>query len=341
MITVEKNISIKEFTTFRLECIVSHFVTISTSEDLAEALDYADAHNLSVYILGGGSNMLFSKPKLDGLVIKITITGYTITKETDTTVSVEVGAGESWDLFVEQMVGRGYAGIEALSFIPGTVGATPVQNVGAYGVEVGDVIESVTVYNTQISTLETLSSDACQFSYRDSIFKKDVGKKYIIVAVVYILKKQLENIIPQYPGVMQYFTETQKTAPLQKIRDTIITIRTQKLPHPDVISSCGSFFKNPFITKIQAEHIREKYPNAIIHETDTGMYKIGAGWLIDTVGLKGRDFGTISVYPHNALVLVNTHNTATFADLQTTVEYIQKAVYNLFEITLEMEPIVI
>lgn len=341
MIHVDKNISIKEFTTFRLECIASHFVSVSSVSQLIEALEYAKKEHLTIYVLGGGSNILFSKPSFEGLIIKMDITGHQIEKETDTAVLVDVGAGESWDLFVENMVNSGYRGVEALSFIPGTVGATPVQNVGAYGVEVKDVIDSVKVYNTDTASIEVLKNEDCLFSYRDSIFKKDIGKKYIILSVLFLLEKNKKGNIPKYPGVINYFEPDQQEALLEKIREVIITIRTQKLPHPKVISSCGSFFKNPIITKNQRDAILATHPQAVLYDVGDEMYKIGAGWLIDTAGLKGKDFGTISIYPHNALVVVNTHNNATYEELQNAVEYIQTEIYKLFGITLEMEPIII
>lgn len=333
---VQENISLASYSTFRMGGTVRYFVELTDEEDIPEIVAYVKEKRIPLVVLGGGSNTLFMNDRLDALVLKIHIQGYRW-DETGEDVEVTVGAGVVWDDFVEQSVLRGLSGIEALSRIPGTVGGTPVQNVGAYGQEVKDTIVSVRAYDTEKDELITFTSDMCAFSYRDSIFKH-FPNRYIITAVTFKLSKKMPQT-PNYPGVAKYFEEHGIQNPnLEDIRQAISAIRQTKLPDPQNIASVGSFFKNPFISREQAEELKSTYSNAVLFPIDEQTVKVGAGWLIDTLGLKGQTFGNLSLYPANALVIVNDGN-ATGEELKALVAHIRQLVKSTFGIDIEPEPL--
>jgi UDP-N-acetylmuramate dehydrogenase len=334
--TILEHVSIASYSTFRMGGTVRYFTEITHEKDIPEVLAFAKDHQLAVIVLGGGSNTLFLNDNLDVLVIKIQIKGYTWDESTSSVV-VTVGAGEVWDDFVKETVRRGLSGIEALSLIPGSVGGTPVQNVGAYGQEVKNSIISVRAFDMKLGEIVTFTNEMCLFAYRDSIFKH-FPNRYIITSVVFVLSKQVPAI-PNYPGVSRYF-ETHKIdhPSLEDIRTAICTIRQMKLPDPKEIASVGSFFKNPFISTHQAEELKKQYPNAVLFPVDENTTKVGAGWLIDALGLKGKVFGNLSLYPANALVIVNNGN-ATGEELKNLVSHIQKLVKSTFHIDIEPEPV--
>lgn len=291
------------------------------------------------FVLGGGSNCIFPENDIFTIVIRMDDTESTphILEETDTYVRIKAWAGISWDAFVADMVARGFSGIEALSAIPGTVGATPIQNVGAYGTEVKDVIETVEVFDTQTRKFTTLANSECLFAYRDSLFKKPEGRKYVVTNVIFKLSKNTPKA-PNYPGVADYFKEIGVTDPtLVDIRSAICAIRARKLPDPKEIASVGSFFKNPIIPKEQADTLKEKYPTLAVFPVSDTESKVGAGSMIDTMGWKGKSFGRIGIYEHNALVLTNLGG-ATHTELDDVVNQIKQKVQETYGITLEMEP---
>jgi len=334
--TILEHVSIASYSTFRMGGTVRYFTEITHEKDIPEVLAFAKDHQLAVIVLGGGSNTLFLNDNLDVLVIKIQIKGYTWDESTSSVV-VTVGAGEVWDDFVKETVRRGLSGIEALSLIPGSVGGTPVQNVGAYGQEVKNSIISVRAFDMKLGEIVTFTNEMCLFAYRDSIFKH-FPNRYIITSVVFVLSKQVPAI-PNYPGVSRYFEKHKIDHPsLEDIRTAICTIRQMKLPDPKEIASVGSFFKNPFISTHQAEELKKQYPNAVLFPVDENTTKVGAGWLIDALGLKGKVFGNLSLYPANALVIVNNGN-ATGEELKNLVSHIQKLVKSTFHIDIEPEPV--
>lgn len=338
---IQENIQLKDYTTFRMGGIARYFIEIDNSKDIEGALAYARAHDLPYIILGGGSNSIFPDDGvLYAVVIKIKNKGIWIESENDESVMLNVSAGVDWDDFVLYTIEHNFSGLEMLSAIPGSVGATPVQNVGAYGGEVATMIVQVACYDTQENTEVVLQKSDCDFSYRDSLFKKQKNR-YIILAVTFKLQKlgDRKPEIPNYPGVKEYFEKKDIQNPtLIDIRNAITEIRWAKLPDPKVVASCGSFFKNPIVETSVAEKIKEAYPNAVIHDVGGGKSKIGAGWLIDTLGLKGKTFGNLSVYDKNALVLVNNGG-ATKGELVELVEYIQKKVFEKFGVHIEPEPV--
>ena len=338
---ITENIPLRDLTTFRMGGAARFFATVTSAADLTEVFVCAQKENVPVIILGGGSNIIVKDGSvLNTLVIKIEIKGFETVREDTDFVEIKIGAGENWDDVVRRTVEQGLSGIEAMSFIPGTAGATPIQNVGAYGQEIKDTFISLEAYEIATGEVKTFSKEDCRFAYRDSVFKQDLRGKYVITSITLRLSKSPAGM-PQYPGVQNYFDEKGITNPtLAQIREAIIAIRTVKLPDPREIASVGSFFKNPICANTLVQTLREHYPEIPSFAVGDDTSKIPAGWLIDTLGWKGKDFGTLMLYPKNALVIVNKGG-ATFAELTDVVGQIKKAVNDRFGIMLEQEPIVI
>jgi UDP-N-acetylmuramate dehydrogenase len=336
---VREKIALKPYTTFKMGGKAAYFCALSSTEEVAAFAEFAEGKKLPLIVIGGGSNIIFPDAgEIFACVGKMEIGGFEIVREDETEAVLMVGAGEEWDSVVEKTVAMNLSGIEALSAIPGSAGATPVQNVGAYGQEIADVFVSLNAYDRAKKEIIEMKKEDCQFSYRDSIFKKEGKDRYIILSITLKLSKKSPHT-PDYPGVKTYLRSKQIEHPtLKEIREAIIDIRKVKLPNPKIIASCGSFFKNPIVKKEEADRIAAAYPNAVIFPVSGGAYKIGAGWMIDTLGLKGRRFGDIEVYPKNALVLTNVGH-ATREDLAQAVEYIQKEVKAAFGVDIEPEPV--
>jgi UDP-N-acetylmuramate dehydrogenase len=338
---IKENVDIKEYTTFKIGGKFRYFTIISSTSGLASfcaiAQNDAKYKNMPIFIIGDGSNIVFSDGILNVLAIKIEIKGFEVIADNREYTEIKVGSGENWDSFVEHTVKMNLSGIEAMSAIPGTVGATPVQNVGAYGQETKDTLVSVDVFDIKEGIFKTLSNADCKFGYRDSIFKNEAKGRYAITAVTFHLSKHAP-ILPDYPGVKRYFIENDINHPtLENIRKAIIEIRRNKLPNPESIPNAGSFFKNPIVLKSVADKIQKEYGNAKFFPVDDKFTKIPAGWLIENAGLKDQSFGHISIYENNALVLTNDGE-ATSADVMQTRDEIIKRVFEKFGITLETEP---
>lgn len=334
---VEQDIPLAPLTTFRMGPRARYLIEIDTSNHLPEAFAFIKERSLPFTVLGGGSNTIFTEDSVyEGVVLRMSIRDFVLITEDDAGAKVRVGAGESWDSVVERAVGMGLSGIEALSAIPGSAGATPIQNVGAYGAEIADVLESVDVYEPATGRWLQLSKDECGFTYRDSIFRR--SDRYVITDVTMRLSKSAPEV-PNYPGVHGYFEERGVTAPtLSDIREAITAIRRTKLPDPTDIASVGSFFKNPFVSQEIADTLRAEFERPVMFDMGEGKYKVGAGWLIDTLGLKGKSFGNITLYKNNALVLTNTGG-ATYKELAHVIADVQKKVRDRFGIELEPEPV--
>lgn len=338
MLKIEENVNIKDYCTLKVGGQFRYFAKVTSIDEL-ESLCKITQNELKtkIFILGGGSNIIFSDGVLDVLAIKIEIKGFNVINETNTHIDIKIGAGEIWDKIVEKTVLLGISGLESLSAIPGTVGATPVQNVGAYGAEVKDTILEVEVFDIIESKIKVFSNADCKFGYRDSIFKNEVKGKYIITSVIFRLAKSVP-LIPNYPGVLKYFVDRKIEYPtLIQIRDAIIYIRKEKLPNPEEIPTVGSFFKNPIVENEVAEKINKEYSNAKFFPIDETHIKVPAGWLIENAGLKGKSFGKVSVYNKNALVLINEGD-ATQKDVMKARDEIIKIVLDKFGIILEQEP---
>lgn len=337
---IKEYVDIKNYSTLHIGGQFRYFAVISSGEDVVSACVFAEEKKVKIFILGGGSNIVFSDGVIDVLALKIEIKGFNIINETNEYIEIKVGAGEIWDKIVEKTVEMNLSGLEALSAIPGTVGATPVQNVGAYGAEIKDTLLEVEVFDTEDMKIKIMLNADCKFGYRDSIFKNEAKGRYIITSVTYRLSKGTPRL-PDYPGVKKYYIENNVNNPtLKNIREAIIYIRSQKLPDTRVNPNVGSFFKNPIVSKEVANQINKKFPKAKFFPVDDKLTKIPAGWLIENAGLKGESFGNVSVYDKNALVLVN-NGSATKEDLMKAKNEIIKIVSEKFGITLEQEPEII
>lgn len=311
--TIAENISLTAHTTFKTGGPARFFCVVKSTDDVLEAVAFAKEKKVPFFIFGGGSNVLVSDEGFAGLVIKVEIGGIEF-KNTSATV----GAGENWDGFVEKCVEKGLYGAENLSFIPGTVGAAPVQNIGAYGAEVKDIIESVEVVDVLSGEVKLFSNAGCEFAYRDSVFKKkeNVGR-YIITRVNFILKKEGEGKVNiEYKDIQEYFnvkSGEQKKSPnlptLAEVRDAIIAIRKKKLPDWNVVGTAGSFFKNPVICLEHYEGLKKNYPNLPFYAVpgNVEVVKVPLAWILDHVcGFRGVTRGPVGVYGNQALVIVNT-----------------------------------
>ncbi len=333
---IERQVPLLPYTTFRMGCSAAYFAKLGSVQDVEEYARFARSNNMPLILLGGGSNSIFpSEGELAACVGKIDIQGFEIISEGEKNTVLKVGAGENWDNVVERTVALGLSGLEALSMIPGSAGATVVQNVGAYGTEIAQVLIELEAFDLATDNLSTIPASLCGFSYRNSKFKGEWKGKYAITSITLTLSK-LPPQVPSYPGVEAYFAKRGIKEPtLKEIRNAIMEIRHAKLPDPAEVASCGSFFKNPIVSKKEAEAILAKYPQAVHFDTPEGV-KFAAGWMLDELGFKGKTFGRVGVYPNNALVLVNLGG-ATRDELKETVSLIQAGVLEAFGVHLAPE----
>jgi len=334
---IQQHVTLKDYTTFKTGGFARLFCVVSSREELLEAVMFATKERIPFYILGGGSNILVSEKGFDGLVIKVVTQGI-VFEDVDTNMTMmKVEAGVMWDGCVSVAVEHSLYGLENLSLIPGTVGAAPIQNIGAYGVEVGDVIYSVEVFNIETQSFETVLKEQCQFGYRDSLFKKREGKKYIVVGVNFLLSKNGE-LKTEYKDVLEYFSKNGTAVTLHSLRNAIIDIRTKKLPDLSVLGTAGSFFKNPVVKKEVIEILQKEYPLIPVYEIEVpGYVKTSAAFLIDKIaGMKGVRVGDVGTYENQALVLVNYGN-ATGEEVFDFAQKIQNEVKVKSGIDLEME----
>ena len=303
--TILENVDLQSLNTFGLKVSTSRFVTITSIED-AKALFLSPLFRTNKHlILGGGSNMLFTKD-FDGLVVKVELNGIEILNESEDAVTLKVGAGENWHQFVLYCVERNWGGVENLSLIPGTVGAAPIQNIGAYGVEIKKIITSVEAIEIDTGKVKTYSNSECNFGYRDSIFKQSEKDKYLISSITLRLTKRNHEFNTSYGAIEEILTQQGISHPTVKsISDAVIQIRRSKLPDPQVVGNAGSFFKNPTIDNKLYESIKKDYPSFPSYPSADGMVKIPAAWLIEQCGWKGKTFDHIGVHKNQALVLVN------------------------------------
>ncbi len=328
---IEKNKSLKEFTTFKIGGSAQFFCAVENEEELVEAVAFSKAENLPIFVLGGGSNILISDEGFHGLVIKMEMKGVEYEG-----ARVTVQAGEDWDAFVEKTVEQGLYGLENLSLIPGTVGAAPVQNIGAYGSEVKDTIESVRVFDTAENVFKDFLNHHCEFEYRNSLFKREAGR-YIIVSTTFVLKKDGKVNIG-YKDLRDYFSTKNLSQPtLQEVRNAVVEIRTNKLPDVRKVGTAGSFFKNPIITHGQANELEKRFTGLPIFPVDDAYVKISLAWILDKVcGFKGVSKGNVGTYKNQALVLVNNGN-ATATEIISFAEEIKKVVRKKTGIEIEEE----
>ena len=329
------NQSLRHLNTFGLEGNAKYFVSITKKEELSEALALAKNQNLATLILGGGSNLLITKD-FDGLVIKIENRGITITEENKNTITIKVAAGENWHNLVLYTLQHGWNGLENLSLIPGNVGASPMQNIGAYGVEVKNLIETVNFYNTCTQTWEAYSNEQCRFAYRESIFKQELKNNAVIWSVDFKLKKGAETKI-EYGDIKAVLDKKgiEKATP-KDVCDAVSEIRSSKLPDPAKIGNAGSFFQNPVVHVSVFEAIKSEFGEVPSYPSHQNHVKIPAGWLIETAGWKGKNFGNYGVHERQALVLVN-YGGASGIEILNLSKQIQADVKSKFGIDLQME----
>jgi UDP-N-acetylmuramate dehydrogenase len=339
---IKENIKIKNYTTLKLGGFVRYFIEAANEDDIFKATDFAKSMNLPIFPLGGGSNVVFKDFLPDFTLIHIKSKGIKILDENKNEVLLEAKAGESFDDLVAFTVKKGFTGLEALSFIPGTVGACPVQNVGAYGTNVSKTIDWVYGFDTEERKFKKIDNTKCHFSYRDSIFKKSLKGRFIIDSVAFRLKKD-KPVLPSYTGVEDLFKKNKSTnkemGDLELIRKTIINIRSQKLPDPRELSSVGSFFKNVFVVKSKLDLILIQFPDMPFWQ-EGDLFKIPTGFLIDKAGFKGFRFSGVGVYDKNALVLVNFSADKT-DEILDLAEMIKSKIKEMFDLDIEIEPEII
>lgn len=332
---VQKDFSLKKLNTFGIDAQAKYFATFSNTEQLKELLNNPAFSSIQKLILGGGSNILFTK-NVDGLVLKNNLKGIELIKEDVDFYYVRAAAGEVWHDLVMHCIQHNYAGLENLSLIPGNVGASPMQNIGAYGVEIKDCFHELQAMHVKDQTIRTFNRNECKFGYRESIFKHELKNQYIITSVVYRLHKK-----PVYKisyGAIEKELEHMgvKELSIRAISDAVCSIRRSKLPDPAVIGNAGSFFKNPEVVKSKYEFLKLKYPEMVAYPLENGNVKLAAGWLIERCGWKGERTGDAGVHALQALVLVNYGN-ASGNEIYKLSQQVMDSVANAFGVTLERE----
>ena len=333
--TIQENISLKPYNTFGLDAKAKYFTKIATQDGLKNVLSDKVVSSEKQLILGGGSNILL-KGDFDGLVLKNEIFGKEVISETKDHVLIKIGAGENWHQFVLWSLERNYFGLENLSLIPGTVGASPIQNIGAYGTELKDIFHSLEAIDVKTLKIETFLRKDCNFGYRNSIFKNKYKNQLYITSVTLKLSKE-SKINVSYGAIQKVLAEMQLERVTPKaVSDAIIQIRSSKLPNPAVIGNAGSFFKNPEINQPFFQSLQTKFPNLIYYQLANDCFKIPAGWLIEQCGWKGKIVGNTGTYKNQALVIVN-HGDATGKEIIDLTEKIEKSVLDKFKIQLTRE----
>jgi len=331
---LKENISLQSYTSFGCNEICRYFTSIASADALLEALQWCKEKNIAYLILGTGSNVLFTQP-YPGLIIKNEITGIKKTNETASEVFLSVGAGENWHHFVSYCVQKGWGGLENLSLIPGTVGASPIQNIGAYGVEVQECIQTVTAYDTEAQVWVNLSNSECAFGYRDSLFKKQ-RNRYLITQVNFLLKKQ-PHLRTDYGAIKEVLHEKSiKNPSMADVSNAVIQIRNAKLPDPAKLGNAGSFFKNPTLSKTEFEDLVLQFPQIMAYPISDKAYKLAAGWLIEHCGWKGIRKGRVGCFEKQSLVIVN-YDHASGKEIFDFSEEIIQSVLKKFNLLLERE----
>jgi UDP-N-acetylmuramate dehydrogenase len=332
---ISENTSLRKFNTFGIDVSTRYYGAFSSLEHLEEWRMMPVMKNREVLILGGGSNILFTK-NFDGVVLHNQLKGVELVDEDDNHFYVKAAAGEVWDSFVRTCVKNDWAGVENLSLIPGSVGAAPMQNIGAYGVEIKDVFHSLNAFHLKEGKIRTFSLEECKFGYRESVFKSSEKGQWIILSVTFKLLKR-PVLRTNYGAIQQ---ELDKLRPdrlsIRDISKAVINIRTSKLPDPSKLGNAGSFFKNPLVSLELANKIKSEYPDAPVFPIDTTQAKLAAGWLIEKCGWKGKVVGNCGMHKDQALVLVN-YGGASGTEILQVAEEVQTSVTEAFGVQLEKE----
>ncbi|MBC3936463.1 UDP-N-acetylmuramate dehydrogenase [Undibacterium sp. CY7W] len=336
-LVVSNEFSLRQHNTFGIAAIASHFAEVHSLADLQSVRQHPQLMSMPRLILGGGSNLVLAD-RLDLLVLHMCLKGKQIVGSDADTVYVQAAAGESWHELVLWTLAQGIGGLENMALIPGTVGAAPVQNIGAYGLELKDVFHHLDAFDWDSGELVTLDKAACQFAYRDSIFKQAFKGRLTILQVTLALPRSWQPRLG-YADVQRFLDQSGITTPAaQDICNAVIAIRQSKLPDPAQIGNAGSFFKNPVVSAAQRTSLLAQFPELVSYALDDGRYKLAAGWLIEKAGWKGRHLGRAGVYEKQALVLVN-RGQATGADIRALATAIEQDVRALFQVSLEAEPV--
>ena len=335
---IHTDIPLKNYVTMRLGGNARFMTDIHSSAEVAQIVQKAVAQNLRMYVLGGGSNTVVRDEGFDGLVLRNRIPGFEVVADTASDTTIKIGAGEDWDSVVKRTVDMNLIGIECLSAIPGTAGAAPVQNIGAYGQEVAETLISLEAYDIQDGQHVTLTNEQCGFSYRHSIFRGESAGRYIITTITLRLYKAAPQP-PFYKAVQDYLDTNNITLYTAKaLRDAVMAIRKDKLPDPKERPNNGSFFKNAIVEDWQLSDLRAEYPDVPTYDMPDGRFKVPTGWLIEQTGLKGQLLHGMRVHDKNALVLIN-ESAASYADLAAARDEIIGAVRDMFRIIIEQEPL--
>lgn len=332
--TIEHNKSLKPYNTFGINAKAAHFVSVTSVNELKNVLKLTEYPKK--FILGGGSNMLLTK-NIDALVIHIHLKGKEVLQQDNNSALIKAYAGENWHEFVLWTITQNFGGLENLSLIPGNVGTSPIQNIGAYGVELKDHFVSCEAINCNTLETKTFSKEDCNFGYRNSIFKNEVKGQYIITSVTFKLSTQNHKLSTSYGAISSKLEAENITNPtLKDISNAVIAIRESKLPNPKEIGNSGSFFKNPIISSTDFKALQQQFPEVPSYKVSETEVKVPAGWLIEKAGFKGKTFGNYGVHKKQALVLVN-YGGATGNAIYELSKLIQKTVKQLFNIQIEAE----
>ena len=332
--TIQEDFSLKKYNTFGIDAKAQHFVEINSIEELKEILGNKNYPNK--LFLGGGSNMLLTDD-VDALVVHLNLKGKEVISETDKDITIKVMAGENWHELVLWTLENGYGGLENMSLIPGNTGTAPIQNIGAYGVELKDTFTSCEAIRIEDQELVTFSKEECQFGYRESYFKNEGKNQFVIASVTFQLSKVDHQLNTHYGAIEEELEKNGITKPtIKDISNAVISIRKSKLPDPKKLGNSGSFFKNPIVSKPVFDSFSKQYPNAPFFKLSETSYKIPAGWLIEQCGFKGKRYGDAGVHKNQALVLVNYGN-ATGKDILDLANKIIHQVQKTFQITISPE----
>lgn len=336
MLQIHTNYSLTKLNTFGLTAAAEYFVEIESLEQLRECIANPQLRTMPWWILGGGSNVVL--PDLvHGLVLQVSLRGKDLVAEDDEAWYVRAGAGENWHQFVQWTLSQGWGGLENLSLIPGTVGASPVQNIGAYGVEIKDVFHELQAINLKTGELRTFAHHDCRFSYRDSVFKQEEAGVWCIIAVVFRLAKN-HQVKTSYGDIEQALLELGLEKTPSNVAQAVVAVRQRKLPDPAEIGNAGSYFKNPIIPTTQAATLKQQYPELVMYSVDAQSTKLAAGWLIEQAGWKGRELGAVGMFARQALVMVN-HGGAIQDDVIRLENKIKDEINQKFGVSIEAEPI--
>jgi UDP-N-acetylmuramate dehydrogenase len=336
---IESGVSLKPYNSFGLPAVAHTLVRIAADADVRRVVDHPQLGRAPKFVLGGGSNIVLTRD-MPQVVLKVEVKGRALVRETDSAWIVEAGAGENWHEFVAWTLAQGWPGLENMALIPGTVGASPVQNIGAYGIELKDRFESLDAVDLVTGRSVTLASGICAFGYRDSVFKHSLAGRSVITRVRFRLPKPWQPVLG-YLELERKMAETGIHAPSpQQVFDWVCAIRRAKLPDPALVGNAGSFFKNPVVTPEQCRDIIGRDPEIVHYPMPDGSVKLAAGWMIDACGWKGKSIGRAGVYEKQALVIVNRGG-AIGSEVVTLARAIQESVYGRFGIRLEPEPVVV